>query len=47
MSIPDLNLSRAFTFAEFTDLFDSSNAYLFVSNSSEGTTFGNASLRTP
>ena len=47
MSIPDLNVSRAFTFAEFADLFDASNAYLFLSNSSEGTTFGNASLRTP
>ena len=47
MTIPDLNVSRAFTFAEFADLFDSSNAYLFLSNSSEGTTFRNASLRTP
>ena len=45
--IPDLNVSRAFTFAEFADLFDASNAYLFLSNSSEGTTFRNASLRTP
>lgn len=42
-----VNLSRAFTFAEFADLFDASNAYLFLSNSSEGTTFRNASLRTP
>ena len=47
MSIPDLNVSRAFTFAEFADLFDASNAYLFLTNSSEGTTFRNASLRTP
>ena len=47
MTIPDLNVSRAFTFAEFADLFDSSNAYLFLNNSSEGTTFRNASLRTP
>ncbi|MDP3716665.1 MAG: hypothetical protein Q8T13_02745 [Acidobacteriota bacterium] len=47
MRIPDLNLSRSFMFAEFADLFDSSNAYLFLSNSSEGTTFRNASLRTP
>lgn len=47
MTIPDLNVSRAFTFAQFADLFDSSNAYLFLSNSSEGTAFQNASLRTP
>jgi len=47
MTIPDLNVSRAFTFAEFADLFNSANAYLFLSNSSEGTTFQNASLRTP
>ena len=42
-----VNVSRAFTFAEFADLFDSSSAYLFLSNSSEGTTFRYASLRTP
>lgn len=47
MTLPDLNVSRAFTFAQFADLFDSSNAYPFLSNSSEGTTFQNASVRTP
>ncbi len=47
MTIPGVNVSRAFRFAQFADLFDSSNAYLFLSNSSEGTTFQHASLRTP
>ena len=47
MTIPDLNVSRAFRVAEFADLFDASNAYLFLNNSSEGTAFRNASLRTP
>lgn len=40
-------VSRAFTLAQFADLFDAANAYLFLGNSSEGTTFRNASLRTP
>lgn len=47
MTIPALDVSRAFRFSEFVDLFDSSNAYLFLSNSSEGTTFRNAVLRAP
>lgn len=47
MTIPGLHVSRAFKFADFPQLFDSSHAYLFLANSSEGTTFQNASLRAP
>jgi hypothetical protein len=37
----------AFELSKFGDLFDRSEAYLFLSNSSEGTRFSNASLRAP
>lgn len=44
-SIPDASMT--FQAARFSDLFDTRNAFLFLSNSSEGTTFRNASLRNP
>ncbi len=48
MSIPDLaGQSREFSLPQFVDLFDSSNAYLFLSNSSEGTAFNNLSVKAP
>ena len=37
----------SFAEAEFRELFDSSSAYVFLGNSSAGTTFSNALLRTP
>jgi hypothetical protein len=36
-----------FELAKYPGLFDDANAFLFLSNSSEGTTFQNASLRKP
>lgn len=48
LSIPNLaGHSRTFHLPEFADVFDSSNAYLFLSNSSEGTTFSNLSVKAP
>lgn len=44
-SIPDARVT--FQTAQFGDLFDSQNAFLFLANSSQGTTFRNASLRRP
>ena len=48
LSIPALpSASVTFTRAQFADLFDDRHAFLFVANSSEGTTFRNASVRRP
>lgn len=48
LAVPALPDARAtFDLAQFGDLFDRDHAYLFLSNSSEGTTFQNASLRAP
>jgi len=48
MSVPALpGTSVTFTRAQFADLFDDRHAFLFVANSSEGTTFRNASVRRP
>jgi hypothetical protein len=48
LSVPALPDVRAeFETAKFPDLFKTTDAYLFLSNSSEGTTFRNASLRAP
>jgi hypothetical protein len=48
LSVPALPGAHAtFEFAKFRDLFDEASAYLFLANSSEGTTFQNASLREP
>ena len=48
LSVPAFPDVRAeFETSKFADLFQTTNAYLFVSNSSEGTTFRNASLRAP
>jgi hypothetical protein len=46
LSVPALPDVRAtFPLEKYPNLFDDSNAYLFLSNSSQGTTFANASLR--
>lgn len=48
MSIPELpNASFTFTREQYRDLFNATDAYLFFGNSSEGTTFKNASVRRP
>lgn len=48
LAIPAQPKARVeFEASQFADLFDPSTAYLFLSNSSEGTTFTNASLRKP
>lgn len=48
LSIPSMPNARAeFDTAQFRDLFEATEAHLFMSNSSEGTTFSNASMRTP
>ena len=48
LAVPALPAVRTtFDLAQFRDLFDSADAYLFLSNSSEGTRFTNASLSTP
>ena len=48
LSVPALpDAQHTFDVAQFRDLFDGNHAYLFISNSSEGTTFKNASLRAP
>lgn len=48
LAVPALPDARAtFDLTQFRDLFDSANAYLFLSNSSVGTTFSNASLSAP
>lgn len=48
LSIPAVpDASATFEVSAFRDLFDDANAYIFLSNSSEGTTFTNASLRAP
>lgn len=48
LAVPaDPSIRVTFDLAQFRDLFDDANAYLFLSNSSEGTRFSNASLRTP
>lgn len=48
LSVPALAGGHAtFEPAQYRDLFDRANAFLFLSNSSEGTTFQNASLRAP
>ena len=48
LAVPATPDARAtFEVAQFGDLFDRDQAYLFLSNSSEGTTFQNASLRAP
>jgi hypothetical protein len=48
LSIPALPQARAeFETAQFRDLFTPTEAHLFLSNSSQGTTFTNASLRNP
>ncbi len=44
-ALPDVHAT--FALAQYRDLFDSANAYVFLSNSSKGTTFSNASLRNP
>ena len=44
-ALPDVHAT--FDLAQFRDLFDSGHAYLFLSNSSVGTTFNNASLSAP
>jgi len=44
-ALPDARIT--FDLAQFRGLFDTANAHLFISNSSEGTTFNNASLATP
>ncbi len=44
-ALPDVHAT--FDLAQHRDLFDSANAYVFLSNSSKGTTFSNASLGTP
>ncbi len=46
LSLPALpNGSATFDLSQFRDLFTDSEAFLFLANSSEGTTFRNASLR--
>jgi len=46
LSVPALpGASRTLDVAKFSGLFDNASAFLFMSNSSEGTTFQNASLR--
>jgi hypothetical protein len=48
MSLPAMpDKKRTFALADFPGLFDSREAHLFLANSSQGTTFTNASLRTP
>ena len=48
MSIPAVaGANVTFKRAQFSDLFDDDNTHLFIANSSEGTTFRNASLRKP
>ncbi|MFM8534781.1 MAG: hypothetical protein ACKOEC_14550 [Acidimicrobiia bacterium] len=48
LSVPALpGASRTLDVAKFSGLFDNASAFLFMSNSSEGTTFQNASLREP
>jgi hypothetical protein len=48
LAVPVLPDARAtFDLAQFRDLFDTDNAYLFFANSSEGTTFNDVSLGTP
>lgn len=48
LSVPAFPDVRAeFETSKFSDLFRTTDAYLFLSNSSEGTTFRNASLRAP
>lgn len=48
MAIPSLpGIAKTFVREQFDGLFDPSTAYLFFANSSEGTTFNNASLRAP
>lgn len=39
------NARETFDMAEYRDLFDSDHGFLFLSNSSKGTTFSNASMR--
>lgn len=46
LSIPAQGAAQAtFPLAKYRGLFDDANAFLFLSNSSQGTTFQNASLR--
>jgi hypothetical protein len=46
LSVPQLpDVHVTFPVEKYRDLFDRGDAYLFVSNSSQGTTFRNASLR--
>ena len=46
LSVPALADAHAtFALAKYPGLFDNANAFLFVSNSSQGTTFQNASVR--
>jgi hypothetical protein len=47
LAVPALGISRAFPTEQFAGLFDPSAAHLFFGNSSQGTTFTNASLRKP
>lgn len=48
LAVPSIPSARTtFDVSQFPGLFDSTHAYLFLSNSSEGTRFSNASLRTP
>jgi hypothetical protein len=48
LAVPAVPEARAvFDLARFRDLFTAEDAHLFLANSSEGTTFTNASLRTP
>jgi hypothetical protein len=48
LSVPAVSGAHAtFEPAQYRGLFDSTSAFLFLSNSSEGTTFQNASLRAP
>jgi hypothetical protein len=48
LSMPAQAKAQAsFELAKYPGLFDNDNAFLFLSNSSEGTTFQNASLRAP
>lgn len=46
LSIPSQpKVHETFDMAQYRDLFDDDNGFLFLSNSSEGTTFSHASLR--
>jgi hypothetical protein len=46
LSVPALpGVQATFSLDKYRDLFDSDNAHLFLSNSSQGTTFRNMSLR--